>query len=72
MARVTTITVGIETSIKIKEYQYYKPRIDITYELGNNETPGEVMAHARDRLHKEIDKLNKEFEPKKNSEEVPF
>jgi hypothetical protein len=57
MAKVKTITVGIETSIKLAEYQYIKPRIDLTYRLDDGEQAGTVMAEARDRLVIEMAKL---------------
>ena len=59
MAKVITITVGIETSIKIAEYQYINPRIDITYSLDEGEQAGKVMAEARNRLTIEMNRLEK-------------
>ena len=59
MAKVNTITVGIETSIKLAEYQYIKPRIDIQYMLDVGESPGSVMSEARERLTIEMKKLEK-------------
>ena len=75
MAKVNTITVGIETSIKLAEYQYIKPRIDITYKLDNDEKPGEVMKTARERLTIEMQKLEKHVRKENkvtNDKDMPF
>jgi len=75
MAKVRTLVVGIETSIKLAEYQYIKPRIDITYSLDDGESPGKVMADARNRLTIEMAKLE-EYVRKNNSprdnDGIPF
>jgi len=75
MATVKTITVGIETSIKLAEYQYIKPRIDITYELDPMEKPGFVMEAARERLVSEMTKLEayvRENNKPKDNSKPPF
>ena len=74
MATVKTITVGIETSIKLAEYQYIKPRIDITYKLDDGESPGKVMAEARSRLTTEMEKLEKHVRDSgvKDNSKPPF
>ena len=70
MAKVKTITVGVETSIKLAEYQYIKPRIDITYRLDDEEQAGTVMVEARNRLAIEIEKLENTIRKKAKSKEV--
>jgi len=70
MAKVKTITVGVETSIKLAEYQYIKPRIDITYRLDDEEQAGTVMVEARNRLAIEIEKLENTIRKKARSKEV--
>ena len=70
MAKVKTITVGVETSIKLAEYQYTKPRIDITYRLDDEEQAGTVMVEARNRLAIEIEKLENTIRKKAKSKEV--
>ena len=79
MAKVRTLTVGIETSIKLAEYQYIKPRIDITYRLDEGEKAGEVMMEARNRLTIEMIKLEKHVraqgnktKPKVDDTDLPF
>ena len=74
MAKVRTLVVGIETSIKLAEYQYIKPRIDITYRLDDGESPGKVMAEARNRLTVEMEKLDKHIRDSgvKDNSKPPF
>ena len=62
--QVETITVGMETSVKIKEYQYTKPRVDITFKLDSGETPAQAMKIARERVFKEITKIEDEIKGK--------
>ncbi len=68
MARVKEITVGMETSIKIREYQYIKPRIDIVYVLDESETPGKIMDEARKRLILEMAKMEKQIKKEHGSD----
>ena len=72
MAVVREITVGVESSIKLAEYQYIKPKIEITYILGETEKPGSIMKEGRERLKIEMVKLEKEFKPKQKTTDVPF
>jgi len=55
------ITVGITGSIKLEQYQYMKPYVGIEFELDENEKPGEVAKIARDRVIKEMSKLERDI-----------
>ena len=69
------ITVGIEGSVKVAEYQYIKPMVSIEFELDGNEKPGDVMKIARERSIKELRKIEqdiiKEWKGKEKSD-IPF
>lgn len=72
MAQVSKITIGAESSIKLAEYQYLKPRIEITYELAQGEKPGDIMKEGRERLKIEMKKLEKEFGSKEAASDIPY
>lgn len=65
MARIKEITYEVATTVKVREYEYCKPRISVTLELmdGDDESLifDELTSTVRSELKKETKKLIKEL-----------
>ena len=61
MAYIKEITIGMETSIKMAEYQYKKPRLDIKVILEEGDDFKEVLIKAKQTLKEEIKRIENEF-----------
>jgi regulator of RNase E activity RraB len=67
MARIKTIEIGFETTVRISDYQYIKPRVVMSATLEDGDDPNEVadklklnVLHRLDKLEKEAFKIYKE------------
>ncbi len=65
MARIKEITYEVATTVKVREYEYCKPKISVTLELmdGDDESAifEELTSTVRNELKKETKKLIKEL-----------
>lgn len=67
----TSITLSVESSVKIKEYQYTKPKVEITFNVEEGDKPGTVMKTARDRVLTELDKLEQDIIKNRGDDKTP-
>lgn len=61
MAYIKEIIIGMETSIKMAEYQYKKPRLDIKVILEEGDDFEKVLNKAKQTLKEEIKRIENEF-----------
>jgi len=63
MARIKEITYEVGTTVKVREYEYCKPKISVTIELNEGDDEETIFAEltntVRDELSKETKKLKK-------------
>jgi len=56
MAKITSVTVGLTTSVKIAPYEYVKPEFSMTAQLEKWDKASEIIAELKELVNTELAK----------------
>lgn len=73
MAYPSKIKIGIIDSIKVDNYQYKKPSIEVEVTLNPGDSVAESVNNAKDKINKIMKQWKLELTPKApDAEELPY
>jgi len=61
MATITKLNYGEETSVRVADYQYYKPRLEITVSFDETEDFDTVLEDTKNIVRSRLDKIEREI-----------
>ena len=62
MAHIKEITYEVAATVKIREYEYAKPKIAVTISLDSGDNEEEIFSELTDTVRKELKKEIKKLE----------